>query len=125
MGYYGNPRAGVACKKCACPGINGNNFAQDCSYNENADAFDCNCLPGYVGDRCEKCDRFHYGSPLEIGGSCKKCFCNGNEDKSNPMCDSKTGQCKNCQFGTDGFFCEKCKPGFFGNAREHTCKRKL
>jgi hypothetical protein len=32
------------------------------------------------------------------------------------------GQCKNCQLNTEGFHCESCKTGFYGSAKEHTCK---
>ena len=123
-GYYGSPTTGIACKKCPCPGINGNNFATGCSFDQRENTFICHCKPGYTGERCEKCDTFHYGFPLEYRGSCKKCFCNGNENKYNLTCDARTGECKNCMYGTMGFFCDKCKPGLFGNPKDHDCKRK-
>jgi hypothetical protein len=46
----------------------------------------------YTGVNCEKCDKFYYGNPLEEGGFCQFCNCNGNIDPNNPdSCDSKSG----------------------------------
>jgi len=112
--------------KCSCPGTNGNNFATSCSLNRSTGKETCDCLVGYTGDSCEKCQEHYYGSPLKLGGSCQFCQCNGNVDSNNRnTCDSKTGQCLGCLFNTEGFNCERCKPGFYGNALEHKCKRKI
>src|SRR6218665_2281778 len=68
--------------------------------------FACSCLP------------FYYGSPMILySGTCSPCTCNGNS----LTCDSVTGQCLNCLNFTDGFNCEKCMDGWFGNASSHIC----
>ncbi|CAF0800708.1 unnamed protein product [Brachionus calyciflorus] len=122
-GFYGSPQDGVSCKPCSCPGIEGKNFAKACNYDYENDSFKCTCLPGYTGHRCDKCDDFYYGNPLEKNGSCKKCECNDSIDLKNPLsCNKQTGQCSNCLFNTDGFNCQKCKYGFFGDALSHQCK---
>lgn len=65
------------------------------------------CAPGY------------YGNPLLIGSTCKKCDCNGNSDPNLIFedCDEVTGQCRNCLRNTTGFKCERCAPGYYGDAR--------
>ena len=53
------------------------------------------------------------------------CECNGNTNiDDRDSCDQVTGVCKKCRFNTDGDKCEKCLPGYFGNALNHDCKRK-
>jgi len=127
-GYYGNPKHKIPCKKCACPDINNNNFASECvESNENSHGFKCSCKKGYIGDRCEKCAPLYYGNPLEVGGSCKKCNCNGNVDENDAeSCDRKTGECRKCLNNTHGFRCEKCKPGFYKNPNNNNkCERNF
>ena len=34
------------------------------------------------------------------------------------------GECFGCLFNTEGFNCEKCKFGYFGNPFEQNCKSK-
>jgi laminin, beta 1 len=76
------------------------------------------------GTRCEKCAINYYGNPLERGSSCLPCECNDNTNIRDPAsCDQTNGKCRNCLYNTDGDNCEKCKPGFFGNASNHECKR--
>uniref|UniRef100_A0A663LXP2 Laminin subunit alpha 4 n=1 Tax=Athene cunicularia TaxID=194338 RepID=A0A663LXP2_ATHCN len=64
------------------------------------------CAPGY------------YGNPLLIGSTCKKCDCSGNSDPNLIFedCDEVTGQCRNCLSNTTGFKCERCAPGYYGDA---------
>ena len=119
--YFGDPLLNIPCKRCSCPDINGNNFAQECLLDRSANTFKCVCKEGYVGERCEKCDMFYYGRPLISGGSCKKCNCHGNSDNKD-SCDPITGECKNCLYSTYGFNCERCKSGYFGSAQKHDCK---
>ncbi|XP_078226098.1 laminin subunit alpha-4 isoform X4 [Callithrix jacchus] len=65
------------------------------------------CAPGY------------YGNPLLIGSTCRKCDCSGNSDPNLIFedCDEITGQCRNCLRNTTGFNCERCAPGYYGDAR--------
>jgi hypothetical protein len=125
-GYYGDPTQGQPCKECMCPGgLYGNQFADTCYFDQRIDGVICNCKEGYTGMRCDKCMINYYGNPLERGGSCKKCECNGNIDINDPnSCDQSTGKCKNCLFNTYGDNCGECRPGFYGNASNHECKRK-
>lgn len=69
--------------------------------------FSSRCAPGY------------YGNPLLIGSTCKKCDCSGNSDPNLIFedCDEVTGQCRNCLRNTTGFKCERCAPGYYGDAR--------
>lgn len=70
-------------------------------------SFPFRCAPGY------------YGNPLLIGSTCKKCDCSGNSDPNLIFedCDEVTGQCRNCLRNTTGFNCERCSPGYYGDAR--------
>lgn len=113
-------------KECQCPGNpSGNKFANKCYFEKRIDGIACQCETGYVGYRCEQCAINYYGNPTERGGSCQMCQCNNNTDIYDPeSCDRETGQCKKCRFNTDGDSCEKCLPGFYGNALNHDCKRK-
>ena len=77
-GFYGDK-----CKPCECPYANPeNNFADTCNINVSTSLLECQCKPGYKGVRCDQCADGYYGNPLEIGGSCKRCFCNRNIDLS-------------------------------------------
>lgn len=110
-----------------CPGgHNGNQFASTCQFDPRIDGVICNCEEGYIGPRCDKCATHYFGNPLVRGGACTKCECNGNVDVNDPStCDQATGVCQSCLYNTDGEHCEKCRPGFYGNALNHECRRKL
>ena len=64
------------------------------------------CAPGY------------YGNPMAIGNSCKRCDCNGNSDPNLIFneCHNVTGHCQHCWGNTSGANCERCAPGFYGDA---------
>lgn len=123
-GYFGDPSFGIHCKKCMCPGVDGIQNAETCRLDEGNDRAICQCREGYIGDNCDKCDKFYYGNPLDQNIGCKKCNCNGNADEtSRTSCDSKTGECLNCLYNTDGVNCEKCKYGYYGSAKQKTCNQ--
>ncbi|KAI6206597.1 Basement membrane proteoglycan [Aphelenchoides besseyi] len=81
------------------------------------DVEQCRCPEGYVGPSCEDCapgySRVQGGPYL---GLCQKCDCNGHASQ----CDSQYGTCVDCQHNTEGDHCERCLPGFVGDARRGT-----
>uniref|UniRef100_G1Q4T5 Laminin EGF-like domain-containing protein n=2 Tax=Myotis lucifugus TaxID=59463 RepID=G1Q4T5_MYOLU len=92
-------------------------FAESC-YRKNG-AVRCICKENYAGPNCERCAPGYYGNPLLVGNTCKKCDCSGNSDPNLIFedCDEITGQCRNCLRNTTGFKCERCAPGYYGDAR--------
>ncbi|GFO36641.1 laminin subunit alpha-2, partial [Plakobranchus ocellatus] len=129
-GFYGDPRYGQSddCKPCACPLVSGNNFfAERCLPRpsaENPDAYECvNCREGYIGVRCQKCAPGFYGNPIVPGGSCRRCNCGGNIDPRQPgSCNPNTGACNLCNNNTEGQYCERCVPGYYGSAVNGDCR---
>ncbi|KTF84232.1 hypothetical protein cypCar_00048803, partial [Cyprinus carpio] len=91
-------------------------FATHCDKRGNF--LRCVCQDGYAGHYCERCAPGYYGNPMEMGNSCKKCDCNGNSDPNLIFneCNNVTGQCLNCWGNTTGDNCERCAPGFYGDA---------
>ncbi|XP_076129263.1 laminin subunit alpha-4 [Alosa pseudoharengus] len=105
------------CTACACPlPMPSNNFAEYC--DRRGSFLRCVCQPGYAGHSCERCAPGYYGNPMKLGDSCKKCDCNGNSDPNLIFneCSNVTGQCLNCWGNTAGANCERCAPGFYGDA---------
>ncbi|XP_066554921.1 laminin subunit alpha-4 [Amia ocellicauda] len=111
------PEGQHVCQPCACPlPITSNNFAVACE--RRGRAVRCMCQEGYAGPICERCAPGYYGNPIRIGDTCKKCDCNGNSDPNLIFndCHNVTGQCQNCWHNTAGVNCERCAPGYFGDA---------
>ncbi|XP_056620180.1 laminin subunit alpha-4 isoform X1 [Triplophysa dalaica] len=105
------------CRPCACPlPLESNNFADHC--DKRGDFLRCICQEGYAGQYCERCAPGYYGNPMQVGNSCKKCDCNGNSDPNLIFneCNNVTGRCLNCWSNTAGDNCERCAPGFYGDA---------
>uniref|UniRef100_A0AAQ5X0S9 Laminin subunit alpha 4 n=1 Tax=Amphiprion ocellaris TaxID=80972 RepID=A0AAQ5X0S9_AMPOC len=96
------------CKPCACP----------LSIPSNNAILRCKCQEGYAGHICERCAPGYYGNPMAIGNSCKRCDCNGNSDPNLIFneCHNVTGHCQHCWGNTAGANCERCAPGFYGDA---------
>ncbi|XP_059212567.1 laminin subunit alpha-4 [Centropristis striata] len=108
---------GSTCRPCACPlAVPSNNFAVRC--DRGASTLRCKCQEGYAGHMCERCAPGYYGNPMVIGNSCKKCDCNGNSDPNLIIneCHNVTGHCQHCWGDTAGANCERCAPGFHGDA---------
>lgn len=84
----------------------------------SAPGSDCGLRP--PGKRCELCDDGFFGDPLGQSGpgrTCRACKCSENIDPNAVgNCDRETGECLKCIYNTDGFFCDRCKDGFYGNA---------
>ncbi|XP_030626950.1 laminin subunit alpha-4 [Chanos chanos] len=118
------------CRPCACPlSLLSNNFAEHC--DKRGIVLRCMCQDGYAGHYCERCAPGYYGNPMQIGSLCKKCDCNGNSDPNLIFneCHNVTGQCLHCWGSTAGANCERCAPGFYGdaviakNCRECACNK--
>ncbi|NXM80337.1 LAMA4 protein, partial [Oenanthe oenanthe] len=118
-GFIGDAAGGVPtlCQPCPCPLPQLANFAVSC-YRKSG-SVRCVCKENYAGPNCERCAPGYYGNPLLIGSTCKKCDCNGNSDPNLLFedCDEVTGQCRSCLHHTSGAKCERCAPGYFGDAR--------
>ncbi|XP_072499167.1 laminin subunit alpha-4 isoform X1 [Notamacropus eugenii] len=118
-GYIGDVIRGApqSCQPCPCPLPHMANFAVSC-YRKSG-VVRCVCKEKYAGPNCERCAPGYYGNPLLIGSTCKKCDCSGNSDPNLIFedCDEVTGQCRNCLRNTTGFKCERCAPGYYGDAR--------
>ncbi|XP_031467021.1 laminin subunit alpha-4 isoform X1 [Phasianus colchicus] len=117
-GFVGDVVGGAPtfCQPCPCPLPEAANFAVSC-YRKNGNVR-CVCKENYAGPNCERCAPGYYGNPLLIGSTCKKCDCSGNSDPNLIFedCDEVTGQCRNCLHHTTGFKCERCAPGYYGDA---------
>lgn len=125
-GFYGNPLidVNIPCRPCPCPGVPGSgvSHADTCVLDPRTQNPVCRCLPGYTGERCDRCDNNHWGNPTTPGGSCNQCQCNGNTDLSQPgNCDPRTGDCLRCLYNTGGRDCGVCDKGFFGDATKQQC----
>lgn len=102
---------------CPCPlAVPSNNFADGCVLRNGRTQ--CLCRPGYAGASCERCAPGFFGNPLVLGSSCQPCDCSGNGDPNMIFsdCDPLTGACRGCLRHTTGPHCERCAPGFYGNA---------
>lgn len=112
-GYYGNALQGTPddCQHCPCPDRGACVILPD-------DQVAClQCPQGYTGHRCQLCVDGYYGEP-NFDQQCRKCECNGNIDPNAiGNCNKTTGECLKCIYNTAGRHCEKCLPGYYGNAR--------
>ncbi|XP_069958976.1 laminin subunit alpha isoform X2 [Cherax quadricarinatus] len=119
-GYHGRATQGTPydCLICACPMPSiTNNFAVSCDFVDDAFSIRCDCHEGYIGDRCERCAAGYYGQPEVLGDKCEPCECNDNIDINDAYaCDDITGRCLICLNNTYGNSCERCSPGFYGDA---------
>ncbi|KAM7087989.1 laminin subunit gamma-3 [Ciconia maguari] len=116
-GFYGNPFLGRFddCKPCPCPGHS------PCTEVPSSGEVVCtHCPPGQRGKRCELCDDGFFGDPLGQRGPvhpCVPCQCHGNVDlNAVGNCDPVSGRCLRCLYNTTGEHCERCQPGFYGDA---------
>ncbi|KFP41540.1 Laminin subunit gamma-2, partial [Chlamydotis macqueenii] len=110
FGFYRDPRQPHSCRACPCD--NG----QGCSVAPGGEEVVCDhCPPGAAGANCEYCADGYFGDPA-AARPCQPCQCNGNvEPNAVGNCDRRTGECLKCIYNTAGFYCDRCKDGFFGN----------
>ncbi|KAM9326705.1 laminin subunit gamma-1 [Gastrophryne carolinensis] len=115
-GFYGDSTVGTNsdCQPCPCPG------GSSCAVVPRTKEVVCtNCPLGTTGKRCELCDDGYFGDPLGENGAprpCRACECNSNIDPNAVgNCDRLTGECLKCIYNTAGFYCDRCRDGFFGN----------
>lgn len=101
------------------------------------------CPVGYTGLSCQRCAaRFERVTRGPYLGTCSGCGCHGHSSTCDPVfghCLVRSGEVtwgwgqgrvppapdarcapQNCQHNTEGPQCEKCKPGFFGDATKGT-----
>ncbi|NXU56881.1 LAMC2 protein, partial [Turnix velox] len=109
-GFYRDPQTPHSCKPCPCS--NG----QGCLVVPGSREVICDHCPlGATGDNCEYCADGYFGDP-RASQPCQPCQCNGNmEPNAVGNCDRQTGECLKCIYNTAGFYCDRCKDGFFGN----------
>ncbi|KAI3379666.1 hypothetical protein SNEBB_003228 [Seison nebaliae] len=124
--FYGNPTnlTDPHCRQCNCPDTFDSKIyrANSCSLIEN-DKIKCHCNREYEGLRCDICSPGHHYETEDDLTVCVECKCFNNIDMNNHnSCDVNSGECLNCLHHTTGFHCEKCEDGYFGNARNQSCR---
>ncbi|XP_031732644.1 multiple epidermal growth factor-like domains protein 9 [Anarrhichthys ocellatus] len=119
-GSYRSPGAALtaACAPCPCS----NSTSTGTCHADPSGSPACDqCLPRYGGPQCDQCSAgFYKASRL-----CVPCDCSGNADPQGPpqLCHPDTGQCLRCINTTTGPQCQRCAPGFIGDAPAHNCTR--
>nr|XP_009670977.1 PREDICTED: laminin subunit gamma-2 [Struthio camelus australis] len=109
FGSYRDPRYPHTCRPCPCE--NG----QSCSVTPGGEVVCDHCPPGATGANCEYCADGYFGDP-SASRPCQPCQCNDNiEPNAVGNCNRQTGECLKCIYNTAGFYCDRCKEGFFGN----------
>ncbi|XP_037773880.1 laminin subunit alpha-like, partial [Penaeus monodon] len=123
----------IGCEECQCSplGVRAGNLQCELETGQ------CDCKDNVVGRRCERCEAGYWSFPFcqlcdcDLRGTeadicnqvmilrdkCRPCECNENIEVEDPFaCDDITGRCLNCLNNTYGDSCERCAPGFYGDA---------
>ncbi|XP_063411226.1 laminin subunit beta-1-like [Mytilus trossulus] len=127
-GYYGDPRINyrIPCIPCLCPGgpTSDVQHADSCYEDPRQQSVVCNYYPGFKGPNSDTCTDNFFGNPKDVNGTCEPCICNNNIDPNiGGSCDTSSGECLKCMFNTEGFNCEQCSPGYYGDATTQNCKQ--
>ncbi|GAB6018614.1 hypothetical protein CHUAL_000299 [Chamberlinius hualienensis] len=91
--------------------------------NRTAFVEQCTCPDGYTGLSCESCASGYIRvSTGQYLGECRKstCDCHSHSDQCDVF-----GNCHSCQHNTEGSRCERCRTGYYGDARQgspYDCK---
>uniref|UniRef100_A0A8C3G7P0 Laminin, alpha 4 n=1 Tax=Cyclopterus lumpus TaxID=8103 RepID=A0A8C3G7P0_CYCLU len=95
-----------SCRPCACGLLMTLTIIAGSGIVAHLLSLSSRCAPGF------------YGNPMAIGNSCKRCDCNSNSDPNLIFneCHNMTGHCQHCWGNTGGANCERCAPGFYGDA---------
>lgn len=107
---------------CICKlGWTGSDCSINCGCNNHSNctkgvALCDDCQDWTEGQFCERCRTGSFGNATTAIG-CKKCNCNNHANASAGYCDRNTGQCY-CKDNTEGFNCERCKMGYYGDTRD-------
>ncbi|VDN83513.1 unnamed protein product [Brugia pahangi] len=101
VGTYGFGPSG--CTSCECDSVGSLNN------NCNRQSGQCSCRErGITGRQCNQCQPGFWSFP-----DCRVCQCNDHAS----ICDQKTGACIDCLDLTDGYYCDHCKDGYYGDPR--------
>uniref|UniRef100_A0A8C6YGQ7 Netrin-4 n=1 Tax=Naja naja TaxID=35670 RepID=A0A8C6YGQ7_NAJNA len=87
----------------------------------------CMCRHNTAGHHCEKCAPLYNDQPWEPGNGktgaaneCRRCRCHHHADSCHfdqrvwlASGKKSGGICDNCKHNTEGFRCQRCKPGFY------------
>ncbi|XP_022240109.1 laminin subunit gamma-1-like [Limulus polyphemus] len=112
-GFYRNKSTPslTVCEPCPCPPGVG------CKLLQNNQVICTVCPDNLTGSACDICAEGYYGDPSHTKKRCEKCQCNGNSDPDALReCDIETGECLKCIHNTTGWNCDRCLPGYYGDA---------
>nr|XP_023696535.1 multiple epidermal growth factor-like domains protein 9 [Paramormyrops kingsleyae] len=116
--FYRRPGAALSdvCIPCPCSIVTSTG---SCHIDSSGQPVCDQCQPEYEGPNCDRCRDGFYNSD----SICLPCDCSGNGDPryAPRLCDPDTGRCLSCTNHTAGPHCERCAPGYVGDALAQNC----